>query len=51
MKKLAIIGASGHGKVIADIAIEADMKKSRFLMITKKYVNVQDFRLLELRER
>lgn len=44
MKELAIIGASGHGKVIADIAKKMDMRKLFFWMIMRKFPNAEAIR-------
>lgn len=47
MKRLAIIGASGHGKVIADIAVKNGYKEIVFWMTILMYKNVLDSGLLE----
>ena len=41
MKKLGIIGASGHGKVIADIAKKKGYSDIFFSMITKIFTNAE----------
>ena len=45
-KKLVIIGASGHGKVIADIAKKNGYHEIVFWMITKLFMNVEDIQSL-----
>lgn len=40
MKRLAIIGASGHGRVIADIAKKMATARLCFLMMMKPSTNV-----------
>ena len=44
MNKLVIIGASGHGKVIAH---DGDVFKILLWMTMKVFLNAQDFLLLE----
>lgn len=46
MRKLVIIGASGHGKVVADIAEKNEYKNIVFWMIAS-WLNVLDFQSLE----
>ena len=47
MKKLAIIGASGHGKVIADIAVKNGYEEIVFLDDNPELKDVLDFQLRE----
>jgi sugar O-acyltransferase (sialic acid O-acetyltransferase NeuD family) len=46
MKKLAIIGASGHGKVIADIAVKNEYKEIVFLDDNPKVQECAGFRVV-----
>lgn len=39
-RKLAIIGACGHGKVLADIAVKMEYEEIIFLMIIKQLQNM-----------
>ena len=40
MRRLAIIGASGHGRVIADIAEKIGYSEIVFWMMMKPFMNV-----------
>lgn len=44
MRKLAIIGASGHGKVVADIARKNGYSEIVFLTMMKVSMNVEVIR-------
>lgn len=46
-KKLVIIGASGHGKVVADIALKTVMRLSVFWTITMQSRRLRDSRFSE----
>lgn len=48
LDKLVIVGASGHGKVIADIAKLNGYKEIVFLMIMRRLMSVPDIRWLVL---
>lgn len=48
LDKLVIVGASGHGKVIADIAKLNGYKEIVFWMIMRRLMSVPDIRWLVL---